>query len=175
MYTSGIVANRQGRQIALFFTGPRHAGENLAALLKQRAAELPAPIQMCDALSHNTAGELDTIVANCLAHARRQFVEVAPRFPEPCRSVLEALREVYRNDAHTRAEKLSPAERLAYHQEHSGPHMRGLLWWLYEQLELRTIEPNSPLGAAVKYMRKHWEKLSRFLVSFRQACMRAGA
>ena len=163
VYTSGIVSMSEGHQIALFFTGTRHAGENLAAVLKQRAAELPAPIQMCDALSHNTAVELDTIVANCIAHARRQFVEVAPRFPEPCRYVLEVLREVYCNDAHTRAAKMSPQDRLAYHQQHSGPHMRGLLWWLYEQIELRKIEPNSSLGTAVKYMRKHWEKLTRFL------------
>ncbi|OFV88150.1 MAG: hypothetical protein A3J75_07135 [Acidobacteria bacterium RBG_16_68_9] len=163
VYTSGIVSNTGEHQIALFFTGTRHAGENLAALLEQRAAELPAPIQMCDALAHNTAGEFETIVANCIAHARRQFVEVAPRFPEQCRYVLEALREVYRNDAHTRTQKMSAEDRLAYHQEHSAPHMRGLLWWLYEQIELRKVEPNSSLGGAIKYMRKHWHKLTLFL------------
>ncbi len=163
VYTSGIVSMSEGHQIALFFTGTRHAGENLATVLEQRAAELPAPIQMCDALSHNTAGEFETIVANCMAHARRQFVDVAPQFPEPCRYVLETLREAYRNDAHTRAEKMSPEQRLAYHQEHSAPHMRALLWWLYEQIELRRVEPNSGLGTAIKYMRKHWSKLTRFL------------
>jgi len=163
VYTSGIVSSTEGHQIALFFTGTKHAGENLAAVLEKRAAELPPPIQMCDALSHNTAGEFDTIVANCIAHARRQFVDVAPRFPEQCRYVLETLREVYRNDALTRAEQMSPAERLAYHQEHSGPPMRGLQWWLYEQIEQRRIEPNSTLGGAVKYMRKHWNKLTLFL------------
>ena len=163
MYTSGIVSSTEGHQIALFFTGTKHAGENLAAVLEQRAAELPPPIQMCDALSHNTAGEFDTIVANCIAHARRQFVDVAPRFPEPCRYVLETLREVYRNDALARAAQLSPAERLAYHQEHSGPPMRGLQWWLYEQIEQRQVEPNSTLGGAVNYMRKHWHKLTLFL------------
>jgi hypothetical protein len=152
-----------GHQIALFFTGTRHAGENLAEVLKKRAAELPKPIQMCDALAHNTAGEFDTIVANCIAHARRQFVEVAPRFPEPCRYVIETLREVYRHDAHARSQKLSADERLAYHREHSGPLMRGLQWWLYEQIEQLKVEPNSTLGAAIKYMRKHWEKLTRFL------------
>ena len=163
VYTSGIVSKSGEHLIALFFTGTKHAGENLASLLTQREAELPAPIQMCDALSHNTAGDFDTIVANCIAHARRQFVDVAPRFPEQCRYVLETLREVYRHDAHARAHQLSPDERLAYHQEHSGPLMRGLLWWLYEQVETRKVEPNSTLGGAVKYMRKHWSKLARFL------------
>lgn len=35
-----------------FFTGWKHGGENISHVLKQRARELPAPIQMCDALSH---------------------------------------------------------------------------------------------------------------------------
>jgi transposase len=48
---------------------------------------------MCDALSRNMATELRTIVANCLAHARRRFVEVIDRFPEECRHVLEALKK----------------------------------------------------------------------------------
>ncbi len=163
VYTSGIVSRYEDRQIALFFTGRKHAGENLAEVLKKRAAALPPPIQMCDALSHNTKGEFDTIVANCLAHGRRQFVDVAPSFPDQCRYVLETLRAVYRYDVTARAQPMSPAERLAFHQEHSGPLMRGLQWWLYEQLDLRKVEPHSTLGGAISYMRKHWAKLTLFL------------
>src|SRR5262249_44249560 len=51
LFTSGVVALREGRRVALFFSGRRHAGENLAEVLRHRAAELPPPIQMCDALS----------------------------------------------------------------------------------------------------------------------------
>jgi len=47
IFTSGIVSTAAERNIALFFTGRQHAGENLADVLKQRAAELNAPIQMC--------------------------------------------------------------------------------------------------------------------------------
>jgi transposase len=47
VFTSGIVAVYQGRQVAIFFTGRQHAGENLADVLKHRAAGLPVPIQMC--------------------------------------------------------------------------------------------------------------------------------
>jgi len=39
------------------------------------------------------------IVANCLAHARRQFVEIHDLFPSECGHVLEALKTVYKNDA----------------------------------------------------------------------------
>jgi transposase len=53
-FTSGIVSIWREWRIALYFTGWKHAGENLADVLKRRAAELDAPIQMCDALSRNT-------------------------------------------------------------------------------------------------------------------------
>src|SRR5438034_2306698 len=52
-FTSGIVSIVGAWTIAIFFTGWKHAGENLAEVLKQRARELPPPIQMSDALSRN--------------------------------------------------------------------------------------------------------------------------
>ena len=115
VFTSGIVSTGQGRKIALFFTGRQHAGENLADVLKQRAAELPPPIQMCDALVAKCAEAspgVEILLANCLAHGRRQFVEVARNFPEECRYVLEMLGVVYGNDAEAR-ERGSAAARAA--------------------------------------------------------------
>ena len=41
-FTSGIVSMVGAWTVALFFTGWKHAGENLAEVLKQRARELPA-------------------------------------------------------------------------------------------------------------------------------------
>lgn len=163
LFTSGVVAVSGGKQIALFFSGRRHAGENLKELLDQRASGLPPPIQMCDALSRNMPRELNTILANCLAHGRRRFVEVNERFPEECRYVLEALEKVYRNDAVARKEKLSAEARLVYHQTHSKPLMEELRDWLKRQFDERLVEPNSGLGAAINYLRKHWEKLTLFL------------
>jgi hypothetical protein len=98
VFPSGIVSVDQGWKIALYFTGSRHAGENIAEVLKKRRAELPSPIQMCDALSRNVpklpaGGEI--LLANCLAHGRRQFVDVADNFPSECRYVLEMLGQVY--------------------------------------------------------------------------------
>jgi transposase len=163
LFTSGILSTREGRRIALFFSGRKHAGENLKDVLAGRAADLAPPIQMCDALSRNLPGELQTIVANCLAHGRRQFVEVAEHFPEECRHVLESLSVIYRNDAIARKRKLSPTERLEFHQAESGPTMTELHAWLSRQFEDRLVEPNSSLGASVTYMLRHWEKLTLFL------------
>ena len=163
VFTSGIVSTRAGHKIALFFTGRKHAGENLGELLTHRARELSAPIQMCDALSRNTAGEFETIVANCIAHARRRFVDVAENFPDECPYVLETLREVYHTDALARRRALSSQERLALHQQQSGPLMEGLEQWCREQFDQRKVEPNSGLGEAITYMQKHWRELTLFL------------
>ncbi len=162
-FTTGIVATAQGHKIVLFLSGRQHAGENLKDVLARRAAELPPPIQMCDALTRNLPGELATILAHCLAHGRRRFVDVAPDFPEECRHVLEALAAVYRNDALARQRNLSAQERLRFHQAESGPTMENLHVWLVEQFDQRRVEPNSGLGGAISYLLKYWEKLTLFL------------
>jgi hypothetical protein len=147
----------------LFFTGRRHAGENLDAVLRQRSADLPAPLQMCDGLARNQPPECPTLRGCCLAHGRRGFVEVAPNFPEECRHVLESLRAVYRFDAHAQAQRLNPEARLHFHQTHSQPVMDGLQTWLQGQIEEKHVEPNSGLGQAIGYLLGHWQPLTLFL------------
>jgi transposase len=163
IFTSGIVATDAGRQIALFFTGVRHAGENLSAVLARRSSDLPAPIQMCDGLSRNVPSEFDTVLASCIAHARRRYVELTESFPEQVRFVLETLREVYISDARARHQSLNPEQRLQLHQDESAPRMAALEQWMQTQFEERIIEPNSALGAAILYMQKRWSELTLFL------------
>lgn len=162
-FTTGIVSTREGQQIALFFTGRQHAGENLQDVLAHRAKELSSAIQMCDALSRNTSGKFKTIVANCLAHGRRRFVDVAHTFPDECRHVLEALGQVYHFDAQAKDKEMSPQERLLFHQSNSASVMDELHKWLNEQLDEKKTEPNSGLGKAIGYMLKHWSKLTLFV------------
>src|ERR1039458_7604236 len=89
IFTSGIVSLWQDHKIALFFTGRQHAGENLADLLKHREEEIRSPIQMCDALSRKTpklTNGVQILLANCMAHGRRQFVDVAANRSEERRA-----------------------------------------------------------------------------------------
>ncbi len=118
---------------------------------------------MCDALSRNMPEELKTIVANCLSHGRRRFVEIAMNFPQQCLYVLEILKDVYKNDAEAKTRGFSAEQRLHWHQANSGPKMAELKTWLTEQIEQRKVEPNSSLGEAITYMRKHWDALTLFL------------
>jgi len=163
IFTSGIVATDDGRKIALFFTGVRHAGENLNAVLARRSTDLPPPIQMADGLARNVPSDFDTLLGSCLAHARRKHVELVESFPEQVRFVLETLREVYITDARARKDSLDPQQRLKLHQEESQPRMEALEKWMQTQFTERIIEPNSSLGSAILYMQKRWSQLTLFL------------
>jgi transposase len=165
-FTSGIVSIAQEHKIALFFTGHQHAGENLRDVLLKRAAGLAPPIQMCDGLARNEPelpDELKIILSNCNAHSRRQFVDVASRFPTECRYALEVFRDVYHNDAVARREGMTAEERLAFHKINSGPRMEELRGWMAEQIDEKKVEPNSGLGDAILYTQKRWDRLTRFL------------
>jgi hypothetical protein len=134
-------------------------------VLKQRTNQASLPIQMYDALSRNTPKQagVEILLANCLAHGRRQFVEIAANFPEECRYVLETLGEVYYQDALAKEQSLSTTDRLRWHQERSGPLMNQLHGWLEAQLAGKKTEPNSGLGKAITYLLRHWKGLTAFL------------
>ena len=163
IFTTGILSTINDQKIALFFTGRKHAGENMGDLLEQRKSDHDPPIQMCDALSRNAPKEFKTLLANCLAHGRRRFVEVAWNFPEQCRYVLETLKEVYKNDKIAKDQNMTAEQRLRFHQSNSGPFMEDLESWLNEQLDQNKAEPNSGLGQAISYMLNHWQSLTLFL------------
>lgn len=159
--TTGMVIEVGGQRIALYTNGRRHAGENLADLLKGRRADLGRPIQMSDALPANWSGEEETIEAKCLAHARRKFVELEALFPSECGVVLAAISKVYETDAETKG--MDGGERLKHHQAKSAPVMNKLREWIEQQFKQKQVEPNSRLGQALRYVRKHWEGLTRLL------------
>ncbi|MBI5829811.1 MAG: transposase [Chloroflexi bacterium] len=153
-------------RMALFFSGREHAGENLAKVLKQRAAQLGPAIQMSDALSRNVSQlspGVELLLSNCLAHGRRNFVDVAENFPAECGYVLETLGTVYANDAVAKERKMTPGQRLEFHQRQSKPPLAKLQEWMKQQFDELKVEPNSGLGKAIKYLQNHWDKLTLFL------------
>ena len=164
IFTSGIISKiDEGKRIAIFYTGRNHAGENIASLYEMRGKEKDPPIQMCDALSRNMSSEFIFILFHCLTHSRRSFVEVIESFPDECRYVIEILAEVYHIDAKAKKKNMTPDQRLAFHQVHSGPKMNALRSWLDTQIQDKLVEPNSGLGKAITYMIKHWKELTQFL------------
>jgi hypothetical protein len=163
IFTTGVLSTVQERKIALFFTGRKHAGENLRDMLEQRARDLPVPIQMCDGSDRNLPKGHSTLECNCLTHARRNFVEVVSSFPEECRYLVETLGKVYHFDGIAKEREMPADERLEFHKSHSGPIMDELKTWAADQITQRKVEPNSGLGKAIKYMLDRWVKLTQFL------------
>jgi hypothetical protein len=166
MYTTGVVAMVDGHEIWLYFSGRANAGENVGALVQLREPASGPLILMSDAASANAlepAAIAEVITCFCLAHGLRKFSDIEEVFPEPCHYVLEVLGAVFEHERITRERRLGHDDRLAYHQQHSGPLMQALHEWLEQQFEDREVEPASSLGKALNYLREHWPELTRFL------------
>jgi transposase len=164
LFTTAIVSITDDKKpVALFFSGRKHAGENLTTLLDKRAAELDPPILMSDALSRNLPDGHRVVESNCIAHGRRKIVDEVQNFPDECRHVLETLAAVFKVDERCRKEKLSDQERLRVHQRESATLMNDLEAWMQAQLDEKRIEPNSGMGEAFNYMLKRWDNFTLFL------------
>lgn len=160
--TTGLVAEVGDQQVALYRSGADHAGENASRLLKNRPAGLEPLIRMGDALAANRSPHVENVVeGSCLAHARRQFVEIERYFPKECVVVLDAIDQVYEFDRRTKA--MTPPARLAFHQEHSQPVVEALQKWMAEQFSTHQVEPNGSLGKALSYLQRNWEELTQWL------------
>lgn len=163
IFTSGILAKTGSVKIMLFFTGHQNAGENLEALLAERDASLPMPIQMSDASTMNTPGKFKVHGGLCLTHDRRYFIKSYKSFKQASTYVIKKFKEVYKVEAQAKRLKLTAFARLQLHQEKSGPIMEELKQWLDEQKKNKVFEENSEIGEAIDYTIKHWTGLTLFL------------
>ena len=164
LFTTAIVAiTDEGRRIVLFFSGRQHAGENLADILRQRDPRLSPPVLMSDALDRNVPAGHPVVEANCNAHGRRHVCDEVANFPKECAFLLKSFRRVFRVDRLCRRFKLSDDQRLRVHQKWSAPLMAEIHRWSTAQLDQKRIEPNSGMGKALKYLIRHWDKLTLFL------------
>ncbi len=161
IFTTAILSTLEsGIKIGLFFTGRKHAGENLDALLDDRPEEQPPPIQQCDALSRNIPKNHETQLSNCLAHARRKFYELVDIWPQVVTKIIGLFAILFDND---RTAPKDPNERLKWHQKKSGWVMEEIKSYCNGLLENKVVEPNSSLGKAIAYLNNHWESFTLFL------------
>lgn len=118
---------------------------------------------MTDALARNRPKGIEVDWANCWAHGRRGVFYEFENHPEACKKVLEWIGQLFRNDKKAHEQKLSDQERLEFHQRHSQPVLNELHQWIKIQFDEKRIEENSGLGKALRYLPKHWKKLTLFL------------
>jgi hypothetical protein len=163
LFTTAIVSKTEFGAISFFFSGRKHAGENLDKVLERREPNLAPPILMCDALDRNIPAGHRVLESNCVAHGRRHIVDEATNFPEKCAHVLTELAKVFKNEKICRKRGLAGEERLRFHQNESASVMDALEKWMKAELDEKRVEPNSGLGTAFNYLLKRWDKLTLFL------------
>lgn len=162
VYTTGIIAKSE-HEIALFFTSNLYASENLKLLMKNRKSSLDPPIVMWDALNKYKLEDGNINEANCLVHARRNFVDILNSFRSECSIVLNLIGKVYYYDSICNDNSLSPKMKFLFHQIHSKPVLLRLKRYMELKIKKKIVEPNAPLYKAFNYMLCRWDKLTRFL------------
>jgi transposase len=107
-------------------------------------------------------------VVNCMAHARREFVDCEPNFRVECKEILELIGELYaveRKVPKELPEDAALAVRGRLRDKESRPIVERIRTWLDNTPAL----PRSGLGKALQYMKNHWSGLTAFLDDPRQA------
>jgi hypothetical protein len=164
IFTSAILSLLEcDKQIALYFTGRQHAGENLNDVLDIRPENIPRPVQICDASAQNNPIDHKTHEGNCLAHLRRKFYEIAEYWPEIILPIITWFGQIFRNDREAEKLDLDDQARLKWHQEKSKPIIDKMMTRCEELLDKKQVEPNSSLGKAIGYLKNHWDGFTLFL------------
>ncbi|MCU7552943.1 IS66 family transposase [Chitinophagaceae bacterium LB-8] len=93
----------------------------------------------------------------CMAHARRYFVDSLNTDKNRAEYALGQMQRLYAIERRSRDEGLSVEEKKAVRQKEAVPILDQLGKWMKEQLG--EVLPKSPIGKALAYSVKRWEKL----------------
>jgi len=103
-------------------------------------------------------------VVRCMAHARREFVDIESSFPIECKEILDLFRELYaveREVPKDLPEDEALALRARLRDEKSRPIVERMKTWLDETLAKNL--PRSGIAGAINYMKNAWAALTAFL------------
>ena len=95
-----------------------------------------------------------------MAHARRYFVEALGTDPPRAEYALEQIQQLYAIERSLREQALSFDERKEVRQKEAVPILQRLGQWMKE--EQPKVVPKTPIGKALAYCLKRWEKLCRY-------------
>ena len=96
-------------------------------------------------------------VLNCMAHARRKFVDALQNDKDRCEHALTLFQELYAIERKAKQEDLSADAIVVLRQGKSIPVLKELKEWM--AAEYPKVLPSSAIGNAIAYSLKRWEKL----------------
>lgn len=99
------------------------------------------------------ARKSEMILAGCLAHVRRKYVEAKDSDEKLAKYALDIFSQIYMHEKNAKATE----DRKAYRQEHILPLMDNLKQWV-EEHSIKVL-PKSPIGKAMTYTLNQWHKL----------------
>jgi hypothetical protein len=181
IHTTNLTGVFPQGQIVLYKTGLHHSGEILAKILDRRTKLDEQVIIMVDAASTNPSkinlkNNPNFKIATCNSHAARKFIELDEQEKEILKKYspkeyqtsellhyfLFRYKTVFKNDQHTKNEKLTPNERLLFHKENSLPLMKEMKENAEKIIANKEVEPNSDIGKALQYLINHYSKFTAF-------------
>ena len=143
---------------ACFFYAPSGHAEHLDRMLAGAALRSV----MCDgSATNNAVDRAGGIRGGCHAHARRKLVEALRLGDARAQRGIELYAALFAVDAASKRANETTAERLVRRHREAASKLAALGAWVEEQHRL--VEPKSPLGKALGYLRRQWQRLSRFL------------
>ena len=104
----------------------------------------------------------DIIHLHCMAHARRYFIDAQSTDPARSAYALEEIQKLYAIERTCKEKDLSHDERMIIRQEQSVPILDALGKWMTREYTERKVLPKSPVGMAMAYSIKRWDKLTRY-------------
>lgn len=109
---------------------------------------------------YDTFNQQGATLLNCMAHARRKFIEAQHNDKARCDYVLEQIMELYIVESYAREKKFTHEQRHTLRQQKSVPILEELKSWFL--LNLNEVLPSSVIGQAIAYSYSRWEKLSEY-------------
>jgi transposase len=97
----------------------------------------------------------------CMSHGRRRFVEAARGGDTLALDALRLMAPLFQIERASTLAGDTAEKRLERRLEHSKPIIEKLRAWLDEQRAL--IPPKTPLGCALGYLHRQWQRLTLFL------------
>lgn len=99
-------------------------------------------------------------LVGCMAHARRYFDQALDNDPKRARHFLTEVQQLYLLEQALRDQQADWEKRLETRQALAVPILNGLKKWLQESYP--KVQPKSPIGKAIKYSLRRWDKLCRY-------------
>ena len=99
-------------------------------------------------------------MANCMAHARRKFVDAQQNDAARAQQALSLFQKLYQTERTIKDEELSGEALLQLRQKDAVPVLKELEQWMIE--EYPKVAPGSVIGKAIGYCLPRWKKLSLY-------------